>query len=225
MLSVRSQPEVRPISKQPAASSAVAVAEQSLAPRLLATLQGSGQRLALLQLASDSQILGVKESWKGFLVLEVDDFSVRLREKTGRELVITMPMADRSGGQAPLAEPAATAPSDSKSVPLPTKSLSLKRQQIQQWFSEKEAVSGSAIGPCKRNEQVVGMQINYITPESPYAKLGIQSGDAIMALNGRPVLTPGDMKWCQQEIVTASRLDFQLDRGGQSLPHQIQVQP
>ena len=181
--------------------------------------------MALLQLASDSQVLGVQEMWKDFLVLEVDDFSVRLRDKTGRDLVVTMAMAGRSGGQ-PLPDyPVAPESSVSKPVVSPVKSLFLKRQQIQKWFSEKEAVAGSAVGPYKRNEQVVGMQVNYITPESPYAKLGIKSGDAIVALNGRAVLTPGDMKWCQQEIVTASRLDFQLEHDGQTLPHQVQVQP
>ena len=159
------------------------------------------------------------------MVLEVDDFRVRLRAKNGRELVITMPMADRPGAQQTPGVPEVVAQPLARPASTSTKRLSLKRQQIQQWFSTKEAPPSTAMSPCKRNEQVVGIQINYITPESPYAKLGIKSGDAITALNGRPVLTAEDMKWCQQEIVTASDLHFQLDRDGQSLPHQIQVQP
>jgi serine protease Do len=75
-------------------------------------------------------------------------------------------------------------------------------------------ISYVSIRALKKGEDVMGAQVTYNNPDNPLAKLGINSGDVVMNLNGHPLVGPQDLPWVIDELRNNTTLEFQLERGG-----------
>lgn len=202
-------------------------------PRLTGTLAGGGHSLAVLLVGNETRVLGIGEEVNGYTITDVGQFSVTVRDGSGNVQTLTMDLANMSGNstavpQAP--QPiqnispgpivANTTMANATAPPPGTLSSKQLKDMLNnaQSFADKIQVKG-----IRRNDEVVGMQVNYTNQDNPFAKLGIQAGDVITSFNGHPLKGPEDLTWAYGELRNAQQLNFQIERGGTPMPLQIQL--
>lgn len=90
----------------------------------------------------------------------------------------------------------------------------LKQREI--WFWNILAA------PVRRAGQPIGVQIRFKTP-TPFARLGLRSGDVVLSLNKVATHQVEDLPALLDEMKSASSLHFQLEREGVIVPLDVQL--
>jgi hypothetical protein len=76
--------------------------------------------------------------------------------------------------------------------------------------------------PVRRKGQPVGVQIRFKTP-TPFARLGLRSGDVLMSLNQVVTHQVEDLPALLDEMKSAPSLHFRLERKGVLVPLDVQL--
>lgn len=197
-------------------------------PVLAGTLEGQGASLAVLQMGQETRVVGVGEEWLGFVLLEVAPFQVRVRDNRGQEHTLSMQLAQASAAPQPLAQ------ATSSSVPAnnswanqfsPSASPVLTSRELRSMLDDQGWIKHILVRPFQRDNETIGVQVNYSNPNNPFPKLGIQSGDIVMTLNTRPLKAMEDMGTVLMELRNATSLNFEIERGGQVIQHSVNLDP
>ena len=77
-----------------------------------------------------------------------------------------------------------------------------------------QLLSQVRIRPHFKNGKPEGLSLTRIKKDSIFAKLGIQNGDILHAINGRPVNKPGEILALQQSLKQDSRISLEITRKG-----------
>lgn len=78
-----------------------------------------------------------------------------------------------------------------------------------------DLLSGTRIEPLRRNEHVVGITLGSIPPDSLLDRLGVQSGDIVLELNGSPCTTLDGAVQALEDARQQRQLVALLERQGQ----------
>jgi type II secretion system protein C len=197
-------------------------------PKLTGTLAGGGHSLAVLQSGDETKVCGIGEIFNGYEVQEVSPFAVILKDSQGGLQRVSLDLAQtQSGpiGPPPVANVTAnitTAPNVTNNIN-PGGEVPLSRRQMQDMMDHTGWLSQMQMKPIRRNDEIIGMQINYSNPDNPFSKLGVVTGDILSSLNGHPLKGPEDFQWAYQELRNATQLNLNLERNGQMTPLNVRL--
>jgi general secretion pathway protein C len=76
---------------------------------------------------------------------------------------------------------------------------------------------GARIVPETRDGRPAGFRLFSIRPEGPFAKIGLQNGDVISAINGLEMTSPDKALEVYTKLRTANHLSVAVERGGQKI--------
>jgi len=76
---------------------------------------------------------------------------------------------------------------------------------------------GARIVPETRDGKAAGFRLFSIRPEGPFAKIGLQNGDVISAINGLEMTSPDKALEVYTKLKTANHLSVAVERGGQKI--------
>jgi general secretion pathway protein C len=94
---------------------------------------------------------------------------------------------------------------------------SVPRALVEQLLRDPTVLAADARAlPALRQGQPIGFQLAFVRPDSIFARLGLERGDTLRAINGRSIATVGQLMEAWPELRRASRLTLQLDRAGRS---------
>jgi general secretion pathway protein C len=81
-------------------------------------------------------------------------------------------------------------------------------QNPTQFFSQMRAL------PHFVNGKTDGFSISNVAPGSVFDQLGLQEGDLLTEIDGKPVVNPMQAMGLMQEVQSASSIDLTIQRGG-----------
>ena len=76
---------------------------------------------------------------------------------------------------------------------------------------------GARIVPEVKDGKPAGFRLFSIRPDGPFAKIGLQNGDVISAINGLEMTSPDKALEVYTKLKTANHLSVGLERNGQKL--------
>jgi general secretion pathway protein C len=76
---------------------------------------------------------------------------------------------------------------------------------------------GARIVPETRDGKAAGFRLFSIRPEGPFAKIGLQNGDVISAINGLDMSSPDKALEVYTKLKTANHLSVGVERNGQKI--------
>jgi general secretion pathway protein C len=137
-------------------------------------------------------------------------------------------LLDRPGAPAPGAAPVAAvaaAPADPLAAELDKgiKQISEHRYEVQRstvdsLLGNMGALARAArIVPEMRDGKAAGFRLFSIRPEGPFAKIGLQNGDVISAINGLEMTSPDKALEVYTKLKTANHLSVGVERNGQKI--------
>lgn len=221
-------PGITPVSSVSGAAT-VSAGNATALPTLTGTLEGQGQSLAVLQMGQETQVIGVGEEWLGYRVIEVAPFQARLRDARGQEYTISMQLAN-AGANGPTGPPLQLPQTPATTNPWAASNSTLgspvmSSRELRSMLDDRGWIKNILVQPVLRENEPVGVQINYSSPDNPFPKLGILTGDIVMSLNNKPLRGMEDMSTVLMELRNSTSLNFQIERGGQVMPHVVTLQP
>ncbi|CAN0435006.1 unnamed protein product, partial [Phaeothamnion confervicola] len=83
----------------------------------------------------------------------------------------------------------------------------------------------SEIAPVYEGRNVVGVRIQHLNKNHPWAVVGLQSDDILWGLNAHRIAAPEDISWTFKELKTAAQLDFDIQREGHRRSLTVRVSP
>ena len=204
-------------------------------PKLTGTISGGGHSMAVLQSGDETRVCCLNETMNGYTITEVTQFAAVLRDAQGQDHRLSLDLAQASNTQPPpappnppgtLGTPGPPRPGGRPTGPMPAATPpadnTLSRSQIVDYMNNYQQWIGHLnVRPLKKGDEVIGIQVNYSTPDNPLAKLGVNAGDVLTSLNGHPLKSPEDLQWAYGELRNNTSFDFQVERGGK--PTQLNV--
>jgi len=223
---------MNPVSNVPGGTttSQVSAGNATALPTLTGTLEGQGQSLAVLQMGQETQVIGVGEEWLGYRVIEVAPFQARLRDARGQEYTVSMQLAN-AGTNGPSGPPLQMPQNQATTNPWAAGNVStlgspvMSSRELRSMLDDRGWIKNILVQPVIRENEPIGVQINYSTPDNPFPKLGILTGDIVLSLNNKPLRGMEDMSTVLMELRNSTSLNFQIERGGQVMPHVVTLQP
>jgi general secretion pathway protein C len=76
---------------------------------------------------------------------------------------------------------------------------------------------GARIVPETRDGKSAGFRLFSIRPEGPFAKIGLQNGDVVSAINGLEMTSPDKALEVYTKLKTANHLSVAIERNGQKI--------
>lgn len=193
-------------------------------PVLQGTLEGQGQSLAVLQSGAETKLVAIGEEWMGYKVVEVGAFQARLRDARNQEFTVSMAIANENTGTvaAVMPQPFVVNNTQALAGPQPFRTSA----EVKAAIDNKAAwVKNILVQPEIRNGESVGIKVNYTNVDNPFARLGIQTGDIVLALNNKPARGMDDLNTVLMELRNSTNLNFQVERSGQIIPVQVMLEP
>jgi general secretion pathway protein C len=157
-------------------------------------------------------------------IADIDETRVYLDISGRREY---LDLIDAAPGAAPAAPVAAVAapPSDPLMAEMEKgvkktgeNTYDVQRQTVDSLLGNMSVLSRSArIVPEIRDGKAVGFRLFSVRPDGPFAKIGLQNGDVISAINGLEMTTPDNALTVYTKLKSASHLSVGLERNGQKI--------
>lgn len=155
---------------------------------------------------------------------------------TGIEPARVLLMRDRQREFLPLTEVAMSDPTPTTPGALSTGTASngmtkvgrgryeIDRDALDRLLANTAALAGSVrVQPEIRNGQPSGLRLVQVDPASPIARLGLQSGDVLTAINGLDLTTPENALTAYTQLRAASHLEITFERAGIRLSNQYRI--
>ncbi len=177
----------------------------------VALLEASGQALAvgLNQEVSGYRVTRIEPTWIG---LRQGDKAFQLELDSVKEEGPTSAPAAPAGSQAVISSAAPVVPGATAEGPL---SLDDIRSQLDNASKMAQQVR---VVPKARDGQTYGVLLEFRQPDNLMAKLGLQHGDVLLAVNGSPIRGAEDLYKAYMTLRNAEALEFQVERGQQVTP-------
>lgn len=199
---------------------------------LTGTLVAGGASAAILEVGGKTIVAGLGEEVSGFRIARVESTWVGLKrgDQTVELVLETMKGAQGPNASAPprMAD-AAMVPQPPAPLPAPAsasvdsgEALSLDDIRAQLDNASKMAQQVRVV-PKERDGQTYGVQLEFRQPDNLMARLGLQHGDVLLAVNGNPIKGAEDLYKAYMTMRNADALEFQVERGGQVTPIQYQL--
>jgi general secretion pathway protein C len=94
----------------------------------------------------------------------------------------------------------------------------VQRQTVDSLLGNMSLLSRSArIVPEIRDGKAAGFRLFSVRPDGPFAKIGLQNGDVISAINGLEMTSPDKALEVYTKLKSASHLSVGLERNGQKI--------
>ena len=94
----------------------------------------------------------------------------------------------------------------------------IQRSTLESVLGNMSLLSRSArIVPEIRDGKAAGFRLYSVRPEGPFAKIGMQNGDVISAINGLEITSPEKALEVYSKLKSASHLSVGLERNGQRI--------
>lgn len=141
---------------------------------------------------------------------------------------------DKGPGAAPVAAPAAAAAAPS-SDPLAAElekgvkktgehTYEVQRGTVDSLLGNMSALSRAArIVPEMKDGRAAGFRLFSVRPDGPFAKIGLQNGDVISAINGLEMSSPDQALMVYTKLKSASHLSVGLERNGQKITKEYNI--
>jgi general secretion pathway protein C len=138
-------------------------------------------------------------------------------------------------GPAPSAPVAAATPAAPSSDPLAAElekgvkktgehSYEVQRSTVDSLLGNMSALSRAArIVPEVKDGRAAGFRLFSVRPDGPFAKIGLQNGDVISAINGLEMTTPDNALMVYTKLKSASHLSVGLERNGQKITKEYNI--
>jgi general secretion pathway protein C len=140
---------------------------------------------------------------------------------------------DKGPGAAPVAAPvAAVAPSTDPLMAELDKGLKktgehtfeVQRAAVDSLLGNMSMLSRSArIVPEIKDGRAAGFRLFSVRPDGPFAKIGLQNGDVISAINGLDMTSPDKALEVYTKLKSASHLSVGLERNGQKITKEYNI--
>src|SRR6185369_1865206 len=103
-------------------------------------------------------------------------------------------------------------------------SYEVQRQTVDSLLGNMSLLSRSArIVPEIKDGRAAGFRLFSIRPEGPFAKIGLQNGDVISAINGLEMTSPDKALEVYTKLKSASHLSVGLERNGQKITKEYNI--
>ena len=196
---------------------------------LKGTLVAGGTRAAILEVAGKTRVVAVGEEISGFKLTRVESTWVGLRQ--GDQAVqLVLETVKEGPGSAPAAAPmadAALVPQPPAPLPAPAgddPGAPLSMEDIRAQLDNASRMAQQVrVVPKSKDGQTYGVQLEFRQPDNLMARLGLQHGDVLLAVNGNPIRGAEDLYKAYMTMRNADALELQVERGGQTLPVQYQL--
>jgi general secretion pathway protein C len=100
----------------------------------------------------------------------------------------------------------------------------VQRQTVDSLLGNMSLLSRSArIVPEIRDGKAAGFRLFSVRPEGPFAKIGLQNGDVISAINGLDMTSPDKALEVYTKLKSASHLSVGLERNGQKINKEYNI--
>ncbi len=189
---------------------------------LQGTLVAGEASVAFLEASGKATAVGLDQEVAGYRVTHIGSTWVALSQgdKVFQLEMDTVKEGRPAATPAPAAVPAAQTISSAASpvVPAPTESrLSLEdiRSQLDNASSMAQQVR---VIPKARDGQTYGVLLEFRQPDNLMAKLGLQHGDVLLAVNDSPIRGAEDLYKAYMTLRNAEALEFQVERGDKVTP-------
>ncbi len=182
---------------------------------------------------SDSKFVGAfrpGEKVRGATITGIDETRVHL-DNAGKPEFIDLLETEQAATPAPAAVAAAAAPapagpnSDALSQELDRgikktgeNTYEIQRSTLESVLGNMSLLARSArIVPEMREGKAAGFRLYSVRPDGPFAKIGMQNGDVISAINGLEITSPEKALEVYAKLKSASHLSLGLERNGQRI--------
>ncbi|HTA19921.1 MAG TPA: type II secretion system protein GspC [Polyangia bacterium] len=136
-----------------------------------------------------------------------------------------MELFDTAPAAAPVAAPVVVASADPLAAELERgikktgeNSYEVQRGTVDSLLGNMSALSRAArIVPEIKDGRAAGFRLFSVRPDGPFAKIGLQNGDVISAINGLEMTSPDKALEVYTKLKTASHLSVGLERNGQKI--------
>ena len=157
-------------------------------------------------------------------IADIDETRVYLDISGRREYLDLIDVAPGQTPAAPAVAPAST-PSDPLAAELDKgvkktgeNTYDVQRSTVDSLLGNMSALSRAArIVPEIRDGKAAGFRLFSVRPDGPFAKIGLQNGDVIEAINGLEMTTPDNALTVYTKLKSASHLSVGLERNGQKI--------
>jgi general secretion pathway protein C len=138
-------------------------------------------------------------------------------------------------GPAPTQATVAAAPTMASSDPLAAElekgvkktgehTYEVQRGTVDSLLGNMSALSRAArIVPEIRDGRAAGFRLFSVRPDGPFAKIGLQNGDVISAINGLEMSSPDQALMVYTKLKSASHLSVGLERNGQKITKEYNI--
>jgi general secretion pathway protein C len=155
---------------------------------------------------------------------DIDEARVYLDFGNGRrEYIDLLDRPEPAPGVAAAAPAAASTDPLSAELDKGIKKLSEHKYEVQRSTIESllgnmgSLAKGARIVPEMRDGRPAGFRLFSIRPDGPFAKIGLQNGDVISAINGLEMTSPDKALEVYTKLRTANHLSVGLERNGQKI--------
>lgn len=184
-------------------------------PQLLGTMEGRGGALALLQQGAETRVLAPGEEWSGWTIIEVNTYSARLRSAEGKEVELRLALG--AAAQPAVEQPAAD-PEGENPQPLTSRGeLLALMKSTADWLPDVH------VKPVTQNDAPYGVRLTFSKATNPFARLGLRSGDIVLSFNGHPLHGMEDLSRAQMGLRNDPSLNFEIDRNGEHVGLQVEL--
>jgi general secretion pathway protein C len=100
----------------------------------------------------------------------------------------------------------------------------VQRATVDSLLGNMSLLSRSArIVPEIRDGKAAGFRLFSVRPDGPFAKIGLQNGDVISAINGLEMTSPDKALEVYTKLKSASHLSVGLERNGQKINKEYNI--
>ena len=100
----------------------------------------------------------------------------------------------------------------------------LQRSTLDAVLTNMSMLSRSArIVPEMKDGKAAGFRLYSVRPEGPFAKIGLQNGDVISAINGLEMSSPEQALTVYTKLRSAGHLSLGIERNGQKLSKEYNI--
>ena len=138
-----------------------------------------------------------------------------------------MPAAKPSASPLPLSAPTAASPEFGSTLrQIGPESYSIQRQDVENMLANLSKLAMEArIVPAFRDGAAQGFKLFAMKPDSLYSRLGVKNGDTLRSINGIAMDGPNSAMAAYAQLRSASLIELELERNGQTLRKTCAVEP
>jgi type II secretory pathway component PulC len=103
------------------------------------------------------------------------------------------------------------------------RSYEIRRATVDATFSMSNISRSARIVPEIHDGKAVGFRLFSVQPDGPLAKMGLQSGDRVVAANGVPIGSPEQALQAYTRGKKDNRVRLQVERNGQRLLYEYRI--